>query len=129
MVVCDSAFTHGGIDKGYGSIPGLSVPAVVCDNFDEHVSWKMDTLGAILLHEYTHYVDLQNPPLDDATKDFAYGPLKTRNLDKAVASINADSYTWAATENLWTTICGHDFVDPREVDSLDPGCGNLVCWH
>lgn len=134
MVLCNAAFTHGGIGKGYGLLPiwPFGVPAVACGNFDPEVSWKMDTLGATLLHEYTHYLNLVGPPggagpLPRETDDIAYGPYNVRNMDKTQATKNGDSYNWFATENLWTVICQKQYTDPAAPDSIDPGCGQGIC--
>ena len=48
LVMCDPGFGHGGIGKGYGS-----VPSVDCGFIGDQVNWRMDTIGSILLHEYT----------------------------------------------------------------------------
>ena len=123
IVVCDPAgFGHGGIGKGYGT-----VTAVGCDSFDPRVSWKMETLGSILLHEYTHWPKLVAPPLSKETDDDAYGPYGVRQLDKNDATNNADSYSWFATENLWTIICQTDYQDPQPSDDQDPNCNGQVC--
>lgn len=46
LEVCPVAgFGHGGIGK--------DPHKVVCDNLGDTVSWRMETLGSILLHEYT----------------------------------------------------------------------------
>jgi len=89
IVLCNpAALGHGGIGKSYGS-----VPAVQCDALDPRVSWKMETLGSILLHEYTHWLRLVTPPLSKETDDIAYGPSGVRALDKSQATDNADSYS------------------------------------
>ena len=125
IILCDPAgFGHGGIGKGYNN-----VKAVGCDGFDDRVSWKMETLGSILLHEYTHWEKLVAPPLSEETDDLAggYGPAGVRSLDKSKATNNADSYSWFATENLWTVICQKKYGDPTKADGNDPNCKNSVC--
>jgi hypothetical protein len=51
MILCKSGLAHGGINKGYDDMKGPS--AVTCDTIGDRVTWKMDTLGAVILHEYT----------------------------------------------------------------------------
>jgi hypothetical protein len=48
IVMCDAGFGHGGIGKGYGT-----VPVIDCTYIGDRLNWKMDTMGSILLHEYT----------------------------------------------------------------------------
>jgi hypothetical protein len=123
LVVCAGAgFGHGGIGKGY-----TDVETVRCERFDDRVSWKMETLGSILLHEYTHFYNLVVPPLKKETDDVAYGPYDSRNMDKSQATNNADSYSWFAVENLWTVICNKEYGDPTPEDSIDPTCNDSVC--
>ncbi|KAI9667809.1 MAG: hypothetical protein M1821_000628 [Bathelium mastoideum] len=123
VIVCDPAgFGHGGIGKSYET-----VAAVSCGNFDPRVSWKMETLGSILLHEYTHWTKLMAPPLSKETDDDAYGPYGVRQMNKKDATNNADSYSWFATENLWTVICQTNYQDPQPSDDDDPNCDGQVC--
>lgn len=125
IVLCDpGALGHGGIAKSYGTIP-----AVTCANFDSRISWKMETLGSVLLHEYTHWLKLVAPPLSKETDDVddGYGPADVRALDKTLATNNADSYSWFATENMWTAICHTQYGDPTDTDGDDPNCGGSVC--
>jgi hypothetical protein len=54
MILCPSGLAHGGINKGYDvgeDPPGPS--AVTCHTIGDRVTWAMDTLGAVILHEYT----------------------------------------------------------------------------
>jgi hypothetical protein len=131
MVLCPSAFTHGGIDKGYGKIPFFNVPKVSCENFGSRVSWKMDTLGSTIMHEYMHYVNLHNPPFPGRIRDIAWGPFDVRNMNKKDAIYNADSYTWFAIENLWSVLCVNlrpdGYEDPVDEDANDPSCGLSAC--
>lgn len=131
LVICDIAFKHGGIGKGYGILP--RVRAVECSNFANpaQVSWRMDTLGALILHEYTHYRLLVAPPLAKETTDeeYGYGSYNTRQLPKSLALYNADSYSWMATENLWNEICQVDYAAPDRSSDNDPKCGLRACHH
>lgn len=124
IILCDpAALGHGGIGKSYGN-----VPKVTCASLDPRVSWRMDTLGSVLLHEYTHWEKLVVPPLTSETDDLSYGPYEVRfDLDKDKATNNADSYTWLANEVLWTTICTQQFGDPKETDGDNPNCDGNVC--
>lgn len=123
IIICKKAgFGHGGIAKGYDG-----VDKVVCENFDPRMSWKMETLGSILLHEYTHYTKLVAPPLTKETDDPAYGVSGARAYDKSLATNNADSYSWFAIEVLWSVICSKDYEDPTDADDDDPNCNGSVC--
>lgn len=124
IILCPKAgLGHGGIGMGF-----LDASAVGCSNFGSRVSWKMQTLGSILLGQYTHWKKLMVPPLSKETYDLEYGPYGTRfNLNKSKAIDNADSYSWFATENLWTIICDKEYLPPRKIDGHDPNCDNKVC--
>ncbi|KAM0719339.1 hypothetical protein Q7P37_005244 [Cladosporium fusiforme] len=107
LIVCPPAFKFGGIAQGF---PG--VPKVSCGNFDKYVSDKMETLGSILLHEYTHFVQLVSPVLSQGTVDYEYTPEAVQKLDGKQARVNADSYSWYATEVMWSTICKTQYESP-----------------
>ncbi|SLM37515.1 Metallopeptidase, catalytic domain [Lasallia pustulata] len=95
LEVCPGAgFGHGAIGKDPNK--------VVCENLGDTVSWRMETLGSILLHEYTHYTNLVVPPLSAETDDLddGFGPINTRALDKSLAKTNADSYSWYANVRI-----------------------------
>lgn len=130
IVLCDpAAFGHGSIGKGYTD---GNIPAVTCDTLDPRVSWKMDTLGAVLLHEYTHWLKLMTSvnggPLPMETDDHEYGVYDCRfELDFSQATDNADSYNWYASEVLWTVLCGTQYQDPVLSDQDDPNCNGTVC--
>lgn len=53
----------------------------VCADLDPRTSWKMLTIGGILVHEYTHFESLVVPPLQQEAVDvspnfqFIYGPI------------------------------------------------------
>ena len=87
----------------------------------------METLGSILLHEYTHWRKLVAPPLKTNTIDTKYGIFDVRGMDKSKATLNADSYSWYATENFFTGICAKSFQDPLEDDDDDPNCNDTAC--
>ncbi|KAK4544580.1 hypothetical protein LTR36_004152 [Oleoguttula mirabilis] len=143
IVICPSAFGHGGNGKSYGDESSNNfVDAITCEYFTQastRVSWMMETLGAILLHEYTHFQSLVDPALADPTTDYegengdpeSVGPYSARNLDHGLAVTNADSYTWMATENLWSVICKNEgpYDDPTEDDAVDSNCGDETCGY
>lgn len=54
-IICDLGLKHGGINKAYdGKEHNPKGPtAVTCDTIGDRVTYRMDTLGATLLHEYT----------------------------------------------------------------------------
>lgn len=57
------------------------------------VSWRMETLGAVLPHEYTHWDKLMTPAMGSSgSVDTAYGPKATREADKANAFWHAERY-------------------------------------
>lgn len=143
IVICPSAFGHGGIGKSYGE-QGTDdyIDAITCQYFTQdstRVNWRMETLGAVFLHEYTHFQSLVVPPLAARTTDYegenggpeGVGPYATRNLNHGYSVSNADSYTWLATENLWNVICGNNgpYGDPVEDDADDPNCGDETCSY
>lgn len=125
MIICDGAgLNHGGIRKGY-----TNVKAIDCGSLDHEVSWKMDTLGATILHELTHWHKLVVPPLKKETddEDNYYGCKGARDLPKAQSTNVADQYNWFATELLWTMSCGKDYANPTDKSADDPNCHGHVC--
>ncbi|ETS79551.1 hypothetical protein PFICI_09404 [Pestalotiopsis fici W106-1] len=112
LILCDLAFTHGGIDKGYDNVQKID-----CDWVDDRVTWKI------------HFEKLVVPPLDlDVTdEEDGYGPVNTRKLDKDKALYNADSYAWYATEAFWTKHCDNDYGEPEDDDDKDPNCNDEAC--
>jgi len=127
MIMCDRVFTHGGINKSYGSI--IKVPAVTCKSNGKEMSWRMETMGATILHEYTHFQKLMVPrALRQETDDIEYGPYKAQHMDKKEALKNADSYNWFASENYWTITCNTRYHSAsRPKDGEDPNCSNRAC--
>jgi hypothetical protein len=87
------AFCYGGLSKTY---PGAV--ASTCEKLDPRASWKMRTLGSILLHEFTHYGNLVAPLVGASTDDLAYGPYSCHRMDKTNALHNSDSHAWMALE-------------------------------
>lgn len=118
LIICDAGFDHGGINKGYHCVGEVST-----DYLDDRVSWKMETLGSVLLHEFTHYKNLVVPPLSKETDDDHYCLVGSRDIqDKKEALNNADSYSWYANELFWSDKAQKTFNDPVVEDSIDPRC-------
>lgn len=126
IIICERAgLGHGGIRKGYSG-----VHAIDCGYLENKVSWKMETMGSIILHELTHWKKLVSPPLKKETDDDEnyYGPKGSRDLpNKAEATNIADQYSWFAAELLWTMSCGKDYADPDKKSDEDPHCDGKVC--
>ena len=86
LVVCPRSFTRGAFSgKGY---PGA--PVVTCDRCYPRISKNMETIGMILLHEYTHWDKLMSPVLPSgfsatSTVDYSYGAFLTRLENKILA--------------------------------------------
>lgn len=53
VILCKSAFRHGAINDPGTIIPDDAIKAVTCANIGDRVTWRMDTMGAVILHEYT----------------------------------------------------------------------------
>lgn len=52
IALCPLVFNFGNIDKGYDGVDAVTCDSVKADG--NKLSWRMDTLAATLLHEYTH---------------------------------------------------------------------------
>ena len=79
VMVSPIAFRFGGIDKGYNG-----VPPVTCDSIGPRISWRMATLGSIILHEYFYFRRLFPPPVPIPMIDFILNiasPLLARRTD------------------------------------------------
>jgi hypothetical protein len=130
LIICPIAFAKGTLGKNERA----NVPKVTCSTCYPRVSYKMETLGYVLLHEYTHWEMLMSPVMrpfnllaatDVVGKDkkLAYGPwrvLRLREDDKIAARRNADSCAWLATEAYWAQHCVGRFgafTDPEEEDN------------
>jgi hypothetical protein len=50
IVLCESGLKHGAIKSSIKDGP----KEVNCDNIGNRVTWRMDTLGSTLIHEYTY---------------------------------------------------------------------------
>lgn len=49
VILCPSALGHGGLTAGPVSGPD----PVTCDQLPDRVTWQMETVGSVILHEYT----------------------------------------------------------------------------
>ena len=140
IVLCPAAFKKKAVTTLNGAPNPADDPAdaehyLNCEdtdaNSDGHVSYRMNSLGATLLHEYTHYDKLTKSIFSASIidQDGGYGPVEVyNNLDKDLAKLNADSYVYYASEVLWSILCGADFEAPRPgVDDNDPDCDGSVC--
>ncbi|KAL8659749.1 MAG: hypothetical protein Q9202_006964 [Teloschistes flavicans] len=93
------------------------------------VSYRMTTLGAILLHEYMHLdfllENIYGKPIVDEVGSQGhalYGPNAVYDSPdiKLLARTNADSYTFYALNVFWDEICQYEFSAPGDGDSNDP---------
>jgi hypothetical protein len=93
MVICaGGGFGHGGIAKGYDNVNAIDCAFTKLNG--GRVSWRMETLGSIILHEYTHFAKLMGakPARSRGKVDIAYGPFATRGMDPVHALRNSDRY-------------------------------------
>lgn len=98
MIVCPA---------GFRQTPLLSIS---CDTLGEDVSDAMESLGASILHEYTHYTKLISPPLAGSSTDDQYGWYNSQAFAPYAESLqNADSYAWFAIEAYFTIKCHRNF--------------------
>lgn len=120
LVVCPLGLKMGALGKGWQGIP-----AVTCETWHPRISRKMDSIGFVLLHEYTHWETLMSPVMlpafqEKATIDEAIGARKVRQLTRHQATWNADSYAWFAQEVWWTQTCRGthgELEEPEEEDN------------
>lgn len=121
IVLCPNAFKKKAVTALNGADNPADNPAdaawyISCEELaaNGHVSYLMNSLGATLLHEYTHYdalvqsifgaeiIDQENPD--------GYGPVNVyNNLPKALSPFNADSYMYYALASLAATSLTKDF--------------------
>jgi hypothetical protein len=55
VIICEAGFRHGGINTP-GTLAGTAddtVKAITCESIGDRMTWRMWTLGSIILHEYT----------------------------------------------------------------------------
>lgn len=122
LIVCPNTFERGAIGRSWPGAPG-----VICNTCYPRISYRMETLGHALLHEYTHWNKLMSPVtqvpflIRAATDQInGYGPWKVRQLSGRVARKNADSYAWLATEVWFTRSCARShgaLQEPTERDN------------
>lgn len=53
MILCKSGLFHGGFNQAFIGNSDKPVEAATCDSVGEKVTRKIDTLGSVILHEYT----------------------------------------------------------------------------
>ncbi|KAL8849345.1 MAG: hypothetical protein Q9221_005696 [Calogaya cf. arnoldii] len=139
MVLCDNAIKKKAVTPLKGAKAGDPKWYTSCKTLKKngHVSYLINTLGATILQEYTHF----NGPveavfgdtIDDQTDakgySIGYRPVQVYDkLDKSLAPFNADSYTYYAIQNLWSILCAYDFKAPRPgKDDADPDCDGEAC--
>lgn len=92
-IQCTKSFYKGSIEPGVGNAPSVS-----CRDFYPRPSTWVETLGTILLHEYTHWDRLVMPSLTSRVVDHECHHGAVRTMPKSFATTMADSYGWLATE-------------------------------
>lgn len=105
-----------------------------CEKLGNKISYRMVSLGMVLLHEYTHWNRLVTGALPKYTEDLAYAPkfLKEKDgskLERSLAKGNADSFAWLLTEVYWGQKCQRNFTGPElpaTVDESDPYISSFV---
>ncbi|KAK5115808.1 hypothetical protein LTR85_009402 [Meristemomyces frigidus] len=134
MILCADGLAHPAANIAFDSLDPAGPIARVCAFLDPRTSWKMLTLGGILLHEYTHFESLVVPPLASEAVDvtptfqFVYGPIQVQAIaSQSFAPTIADSYAWFALESFWSATCGTTFGFSQTGDDQDQLCGNNAC--
>ena len=136
IVLCPNAFKKKAITDLNGADHEDADGAghyIDCDTLkaNGHVSYLMNSLGATLLHEYTHYDDLTEHVFGASIidQDDGYGPYNVYGkLDHAFSPFNADSYLYYAVHSYFNDECDFEFGKPRDgVDNSDPDCGGMDC--
>ncbi|KAL8689505.1 MAG: hypothetical protein Q9218_004844 [Villophora microphyllina] len=101
----------------------------VAGGAEGRVSWRMESMGSVLLHEYMHLDFMLKSVLGRSIDDergsnghTMYGAegvydSPDRNL---LGRTNADSYVYYALQVFWEEICGFQFSAPQPGDSQDP---------
>jgi hypothetical protein len=137
IILCPTAMLHGIIGQGsvLPKLPDFPLP-VTCNTLGDTTSWRMNTLGSTILHEWTHIVPLVGQALAsthrpiDSTVDTlngnsVYGCVQTQAIaDNEEAFYIADSYVWFAMEAFWSKKCGKTFGKPGPGDGNDPKYDN-----
>lgn len=130
IILCNTAMQHGVVDQS-SMMQGFPAP-VTCDTIGGRTSWRMATLGATLLHEWTHIDALVGAALDaphrpaEGTDDELdgkeiYGCVETQTIANDEDDLYvADNYAWFATEAFWSKKCGRRFSNPGSADDQDP---------
>ena len=135
IILCPSAMSHGVVGRSMlPRLPGLPVP-VTCSTIGDRTSWRMNTLGSAILHEWTHIVPLvgqalasTHRPLDSTVDELSgntvYGCLQTQFISRYEEALYiADNYAVFATEAFWSKTCKKKFSKPGPGDDKDPQYG------
>jgi hypothetical protein len=130
IILCPPSMHHGVVDqKSY--LPGFPVP-VTCDTIGDTTSWRMNTLGTFILHEWTHIKVLTGQALAsthralEGTQDVlngntVYGCVQAQaNANQEDNLYVADTYTMFAQEAFWSKKCQKRFSKPAWDDGFDP---------
>ncbi|KAK4693733.1 hypothetical protein P7C71_g3720, partial [Lecanoromycetidae sp. Uapishka_2] len=141
IILCPNAFKKKAVTAMNGAEDPEDNPNdakwyILCDdlNINGHVSYLMNSLGATMLHEYTHYDALTQSIFNAEIIDQpnGYGPFNVYDrLDKSLAKLNSDSYMYYALQVLWTELCQppNGYAAPRSgIDDNDPDCSG-VCQN
>lgn len=71
----------------------------------------MLTLGATLLSEYTRsYRVMSQVPMPRGTNGKVHSAYGVQHMPKVTATLDADSYSWLATEVYWTIQCKKQYL-------------------
>lgn len=110
LVLCDYAFKT-------QSISALKASKDICDRYFQHpANINVQSLGEILIHEYTHCRVLVEKYLGGESpwvKDHIYtcqGAQSMKVYDSTLLRWNADNYSCFAVEFYWSMQCGKKLV-------------------
>jgi hypothetical protein len=129
MVICPNAFQD--YDR--------SLIDIKCEDLPQAADLTIQTLGSVMLHEFTHWHVLAAKVGLYSIADYGYngfqkmqvvgqpehgyGPLNSQLVKRngKVPFLNADNYAWFATEAYFARRCpGHTFVDATVPGPNDP---------
>ena len=132
IILCPNALLHGVVGRStLPRLPGLPLP-VTCSTIGDRTSWRMNTLGSIFVHEWTHINLLVGHALGsahrpaDGTDDqligkSVYGCIQTQQIANSENALYiADSYAMFANEAFWSKQCAKTFSRPGPGDDKDP---------
>ena len=132
IILCPPGMKHGVVGRStLPRLPGFP-PPVTCNTIGDRTSWRMNTLGLTILHEWTHIVPLvgqalasTHRPIDSTVDELngktIYGPIQTQAIaDNQEALYIAENYVFFAAEAFWSKQCGRKFGKPGPGDDADP---------